>query len=709
VTDYRYKAFVSYSWADAAWGKWLLQALETYRTPKALIGKDGAHGPVPARLIPLFKDREEEAAGASIGKAVETALSTSEFLIVICSPRSAASKWVNHEVAWFKTHRDPDRILALIVDGAPGSGGETECFPKALTNRVLADLTITDEPEDAPLAADARDSGDGKRKARLKLAAALLGVGLDELVGRDDRRRALRQRWVTAGSLLFGGSMAGLAWTAVQARNEADLQRAESDGLVEFMLTDLREKLEPVGRLDALDVVGQRALKYYAGQKPGSLDADALGRRSRALHLVGEVRNIRGDSAAGLAAFRQAAATTQELLVRDPDNAQRIFDHGQSVFWVGYIAYGRGESKEAEAQFREYKRLADRLVEIDPKNPDWQMETSYAESNLGTLLFEQGRYAEAERAFSRALGVVEAASRGQPDDLAKQVDYAQAVEWLGVTLEQQERIPEALAQYRNEIAIFGEILRKDKLNTRAMSSTATVWAGIGRLETMRGNRIDAIQAFAAAVKINESLRGIEQTNGLWRQYEINNRYSYGLALAQFGMLAEAGRQLAVAQRLQADLASNDPRNAIWTIDQPAQLEALAARLALVSGDERKALQRARDAIALLAKRREQNDPRFLVVEASAQLVAGDCLARLGDRQGAIAAWQAAKLQRTGQSVAKLATIMTLRLAALNRLGERAQASQLAAELGVRDWQHPEFRRDWPVSLAFSRERSSGRR
>ena len=86
------------------------------------------NGPVPARLHPLFKDREEEAAGASIGAAVEAALANSEFLIVICSPRSAQSQWVDHEVAWFKTHRDPAKVLALIVDGEPG-GGEAECFP----------------------------------------------------------------------------------------------------------------------------------------------------------------------------------------------------------------------------------------------------------------------------------------------------------------------------------------------------------------------------------------------------------------------------------------------------------------------------------------------------------------------------------------------------------------------------------------------------
>lgn len=107
---------------------------------------------MPARLHPLFKDREEEAAGASIGAAVEAALASSEFLIVVCSATSARSKWVNREIAWFKTHRDPAKVLALIVGGEPGDP-ENECFPRALTHLVYAEGTVTDTPIDTPLAA----------------------------------------------------------------------------------------------------------------------------------------------------------------------------------------------------------------------------------------------------------------------------------------------------------------------------------------------------------------------------------------------------------------------------------------------------------------------------------------------------------------------------------------------------------------------------
>ena len=692
LTDYRYKAFVSYSWADAAWGNWLHHAIETYRTPKALIGKETASGTVPARLHPLFKDREEEAAGASIGSAVEAALGASEFLIVICSPRSAKSEWVNREVTWFKTHRDPAKVLALIVDGEPGSAA-AECFPRALTHRVADDLTITDIQLDAPLAADARSSGDGKRRARLKLAAAMLGVGLDELVGRDDRRRAIRARIITGASLALALVMSGMAWVAVQARDEADHQRSEADGLVEFMLTDLRKKLQPVGRLDALDVVGQRALKYYAGQRPSSLDADALGRRSRALHLVGEVRDLRGDSEQALIAFRQASATTGELLARDPTNGQRIFDHAQSVYWVGDIAYRRGQQKEAENAFRDYKRYANQLAAIDPKNPDWQLEVSYAESNLGTLLLDQGRYVEAERAFTRALQVVERIAQQAPDDVAKLVDLAQAVAWVAFTLERQERLDPALAVLRREISIYQQILAKDAGNTTAKSSNAIAWAGIGKLETMRGRAPEALTAFQTSTRIMQQLRAAEPGNSLWRQHEVKIRYSYGTAALLFGNRTQSAQQLGIARDLLKGLVAKDRTNDIWNIDLTAQLGELEARLLAADRRYGEALQRAMAASTLLQTRADMVDPSIRAVQGSVLLLVGEMQARLGRMTEARKSWLAADQGISGEDGSLPSSLLTLRYVASNRLGDTARTRRLRSMLEGRGWRHPLFRQE----------------
>ena len=693
MTAFRYKAFISYSWADATWGNWLQKAIETYRTPAALVGKDGALGPVPARLHPLFKDREEEAAGASIGAAVETALAASEFLIVVCSPNSAKSKWVDRELAWFKTHRDPAKVLALIVDGSPGSGDENECFPLALTHHIAPDLTITGDPTDHPLAADARDSGDGKRKARLKIAAALLGVGLDELVRRDDRRRALRVRVVVGASLALALAMSALALAAVRARDEADMQRAESDGLVEFMLTDLRERLEPVGRLDALDVVGQRALKYYAGQKASKLDADALGRRARALHLVGEVSNIRGDSAAGLKAFRQAAATTGEQLARDPDNPQRIFDHAQSVYWVGYTAYERGEAKEAEAQFREYKRLADRLVALDPANTDWQLEVSYAESNLGTLYFNQGRYAEAEKSFANAQRIAEAIATKDPADLTKQLDMASAVSWTAYALERQEKIAPALALYGREHAVYVAILAMDPGNTMARSRTGTALIGIGRLETMRGNGIKALAVMQKSVDISVALRSAEPGNTLWIQYEVKRRYELGIAALMFGRIDLARQQLTAARPLLIGLIAKDPTNDIWNLDLAAQLDELDARILAQSGRTRDAVARADHAITLLSKRSDSADPVMRAVYASVLLVRGDMHMRAGQLALARQDWLGVDRLIAGADVDLTSSLLTLRYAAARRQRDTARTTPIRQVLDRRGWRHPMYLRE----------------
>jgi hypothetical protein len=51
-------------------------------------------------------------------------------------------------------------VIPVIVDGEPDDPAR-ECFPPALRFKVGADGQITDEREE-PIAADAREHGDGK-------------------------------------------------------------------------------------------------------------------------------------------------------------------------------------------------------------------------------------------------------------------------------------------------------------------------------------------------------------------------------------------------------------------------------------------------------------------------------------------------------------------------------------------------------------------
>lgn len=171
---------------------------------------------MPKRIFPVFRDREELASSSSLGGNIQNALRQSRALIVICSPRAAASRWVNEEVKLYKSMGREDRVFCLIADGepyAPPDSGLLECFPKAVLHRLNAQGELSDEPAE-PIAADAREGKDGKRNALLKLIAGIVGVPYDELRQRE-RQRQIRQRVRLAASIAAGALAAVLIYVAV--------------------------------------------------------------------------------------------------------------------------------------------------------------------------------------------------------------------------------------------------------------------------------------------------------------------------------------------------------------------------------------------------------------------------------------------------------------------------------------------------------------
>ena len=200
----QYKAFLSYSHADEVFARWLHRQLEGWKVPRDLVGRVTPTGAVPRTLRPVFRDRDDFSGGSSLKDATIKALEASEFLVVICSPNSAASQYVNEEVRLFKAMGRGDRIIPVIIAGEPGSAND-ECFPDAVKYVVDESGAIgTDAAE--PIAADARESGDGRVRALAKVVAGLLGVAFDEITRRAEqarRRRVAIAAGTGAGAFLF--------------------------------------------------------------------------------------------------------------------------------------------------------------------------------------------------------------------------------------------------------------------------------------------------------------------------------------------------------------------------------------------------------------------------------------------------------------------------------------------------------------------------
>lgn len=385
----RYRAFISYNHRDAAFGRRLHARLERYVLPGRLVGRETPRGKVPRRLTPIFRDREELPAAHDLTVEVRAALAASNALIVVCTPNAAASPWVAREIELFRDLHADRPILAALVDGEPA-----EAFPPPLCEGH------------EPLAADFRPTGDGARLALLKLVAGVAGVGLDELVQRDAQRRLRSVTAVTGLSLAAALGMGLLTAFALNARDEAERQRGESESLVEFMMTDLREKLTASQRLAVQSAVSQRALDYYAGQDPARLAPTSLARRARVLRALGEDSEGRGDLAPASARIHEAYAISSRLLAAEPDNPQRLYDQAQNEYWLATLAYRKERLADAKAGYARYRDLASRLTRIRPDSIEYRRELGYAEGNLCTVAVDTGDKAAGVSHCAEALRVM---------------------------------------------------------------------------------------------------------------------------------------------------------------------------------------------------------------------------------------------------------------------------------------------------------------
>jgi len=224
-----YRAFFSYARADERIANWLHRQLDWFRTPRSLVGTHGAFGPIEHKLHPIFRDRTDLQAGGQIDAVLQQALEDSDALVVLCSPTSAKSKWVNHECETFIRLGRQSRIFPVIADGEPNSGDpNTECFPPALrgTGLLAADLREIHQ-------SNGQIIGDGKETGRLKLIAGLLGIPLDTLVRRERQRQRTTLAILGVSAVIFlltaivaitqSFSASNNARIATEQRNEAIL------------------------------------------------------------------------------------------------------------------------------------------------------------------------------------------------------------------------------------------------------------------------------------------------------------------------------------------------------------------------------------------------------------------------------------------------------------------------------------------------------
>ena len=215
-----YYAFISYKREDEKWAKWLQNKLEHYKFPTNLNGRTY----LPKNIRPTFRDVTDLTPGL-LSEEIDKALRSSEWLIVICSPRSAKSPWVCKEAQRFIDLGRADHIIPFVIEGNPFSkDSSTECYPEALLN-------LTDERE--LLAANINEMG--RNAALIKVIGRMFNLRFDTLWQRFSKEQKNRNlRWfallltflvITVG---IAGKMIQKDWSMMKIQSRAIINKVNS-------------------------------------------------------------------------------------------------------------------------------------------------------------------------------------------------------------------------------------------------------------------------------------------------------------------------------------------------------------------------------------------------------------------------------------------------------------------------------------------------
>ncbi|WP_284386883.1 toll/interleukin-1 receptor domain-containing protein [Algimonas ampicilliniresistens] len=549
-----YKAFISYSHHDRKWGSWLHRKLEHYPFPPKVLSvdRDGKYSPYLMR--PIFRDREELTAGHDLGRKIEAALKRSEALIVICSPASAKSHWVNQEILYFKRHNRDARIFSVIVEGEPFSGGETECFPDALRYTVDETGALTRTPAE-PLAADLRNIGDGKRLGLLKLLSGLANIGLDDLVQRDLRRSRQRVMTITLSALAIVIAMGSLLISAMNAREEADFRRNIAEEQIEFMLTDLKEEVKKVGRLDVLDVVIQRASAYYDDFEPTLDQPKAYERLSRVNMSLGEIALEFGrvesvdekQPRSARSYFEDAYNQARRLYERAPDNADYVFNYAQAAYWLGSLNFSEDTKNEARQFFEKYADLAKHLSVLEPNTLRGRIEPIMADTNLAIWDSRLGKLNVPTKTIDELVSRFEAAYASFPtaQQIIKELAYAYA--WQA-EVHAAEAPDFSVLTRQKQLLVLQIALRNDPKDRALEHEVNLAAAGVAKAMLNAERYHDVVDIINNRMKSAERLWQLDRSNDYFLRNYVWLNYYLASAEVSLGKVKYARQRIEEIQR-----------------------------------------------------------------------------------------------------------------------------------------------------------------
>src|ERR1700722_15225238 len=359
-----------------------------------------------------------------------------------------------------------------------------------------------------------------RRRARfigltLGLALLLAGVSVPLAVWALREKGAAQQKEKEAQDQARMAETRRLA--AQDSEKRANAARDQADGLINFMLHDLRDKLEPIGRLDVLDDVAQKAKEYLDSLPKELVTVRRLNQQAGLLSNLGDVRVAQGKLQEALGIYSQSLAIYKRLAEQDKSSSS--WQQGLTAMYarVGDVLRSQGKLDEALKAYQQYLTIEKGLTERDKSNSDWQRGLGAGYDRVGEVLQAQGKLQEALDAHQQELAIDKRLSEQDKSNSNWQRDLSIAYNKVGNDLTAQGKLQEALDAYQQGLAIAKRLTEQDKSNSDWQRDLGISYERVGEALEEQGRLQEALYLYQQSLKVRQKLCEQDKSNWGWQR------------------------------------------------------------------------------------------------------------------------------------------------------------------------------------------------
>jgi serine/threonine-protein kinase len=542
-----------------------------------------------------------------------------------------------------------------------------------------------------------RPGSAGEIAERLRSLEERRAARLAEERARQAAEKAHRRRrlWstVAAVSSVFLVVVSFLAMQAMRARADAERRRGQAEQLIDFMLNDLHEGLDRIGRLNLLAGVAESSKEYFDSLTERDESPDALDKRGTTLQNIGDVMLDEGSTEAALAAQQSAVSLFEGAVALDPKNERWRLGLGLSRLRLGETLAEQGETDAALELSEEARQQLQELAAEAPEASGPRFAVAQAHYGIGALELKIGDMPAALEAGRSAVRTLEELEASGSTRWRESLLLLDALILLGEVHRFDNAPGEALVEMTRARDLAQRLAREDPGNTYWSRRLAVAHELVGTLLYTRGEAAAALDSIRAARTVYQELADTDPTRVEWRERLTENSQLIGYAHLEAGNPDAALPLFREAQAILEKLLEGDPSRVTW-LARLAHNHQLIGGLHYAAGELSDAEASMVAAVGLqervIAASGADPKPRNALSFARVQL--GDVYARGGDRERARAEWaRAVEIIAPVTAESDEQMYVDTEAQALLRLGRLEEARPLVEDLIARGWNAEDFR------------------